>query len=263
MKDRIRIMEQMHVLCIIVGRWVLPRYGISRDQLSQMLLVNIGNAADILELMESLEDDDVQAHPPIMILILIIWQVSLLQFVFNRTATIDLNIPKDPPPPPPSPSKPERKHKHKHKHKHEAKETDKKGKHGKKGATQPPDGEQDTNQNNAAQVESQTPICSGCSSLVRWWRNYCLKEGRCGYIFFGTELWAICLSLLLQDVPFLFLRLVLIFEYTVQSHSNVFFLAKNTLLIMLQIYRSMVILQEDGDTNEQPAQQYRAGPLLA
>lgn len=36
------------ILLIIVGRWLLPRGELTRDQLSSLLLVYVANAADIM-----------------------------------------------------------------------------------------------------------------------------------------------------------------------------------------------------------------------
>ena len=36
------------ILLIIVGRWLLPRGELTRDQLSTLLLVYVANAADIM-----------------------------------------------------------------------------------------------------------------------------------------------------------------------------------------------------------------------
>lgn len=44
------VLHQLLLFILIVGRWLLPTgEGISRDQLSQLLLVFIGVGADILE----------------------------------------------------------------------------------------------------------------------------------------------------------------------------------------------------------------------
>ncbi|VEL15214.1 unnamed protein product, partial [Protopolystoma xenopodis] len=59
-----------------------------------------------------------------------------------------------------------------------------------------------------------------------------------------TELWAIGMSLMLQDMPFLALRLTMIIRFNVLSYSNMFFTCKNTLVIMLQVFRSGVIIAE-------------------
>ena len=48
-----KILEQMLLLILIIGRWLLPKGEITREQLSQLLLVYIGMAADIIELFEA------------------------------------------------------------------------------------------------------------------------------------------------------------------------------------------------------------------
>lgn len=47
------------MLIIILGRWMLPRGSITRDQLSTLLLEYVAIAADILELFEAFDDDKV------------------------------------------------------------------------------------------------------------------------------------------------------------------------------------------------------------
>ena len=47
------------MLIIILGRWMLPRGAITRDQLSMLLLGYVAIAADILELFEAFEDEQV------------------------------------------------------------------------------------------------------------------------------------------------------------------------------------------------------------
>ena len=48
-----KVLEQMLLLLLIIGRWLLPKGEITREQLSQLLLVYIGMAADIIELFEA------------------------------------------------------------------------------------------------------------------------------------------------------------------------------------------------------------------
>ena len=43
------LIEQLLLFVLILGRWLLPKGEISRDELSQLLLVYIGMAADIIE----------------------------------------------------------------------------------------------------------------------------------------------------------------------------------------------------------------------
>ncbi|KAF5927877.1 hypothetical protein HPG69_009243 [Diceros bicornis minor] len=67
---------------LIIGRWLLPiGGGITRDQLSQLLLLFVGTAADILEFTsDTLEEQNVRNSPSLVYAILIIWTWSMLQF---------------------------------------------------------------------------------------------------------------------------------------------------------------------------------------
>ncbi|CAG0890064.1 unnamed protein product, partial [Darwinula stevensoni] len=55
---------------------------------------------------------------------------------------------------------------------------------------------------------------------------------------------AILTTVVLQDGPFLIIRMVLIFHYNVVSYLNIFFTCKNTLVATLQIYRLFVLICE-------------------
>ncbi|XP_072484966.1 transmembrane protein 26 [Notamacropus eugenii] len=75
-------LHQTFLLLLIVGRWLLPiGGGITRDQLSQLLLMFVGTAADILEFTsETLEEHNVRNNPALVYAILTIWTWSMLQF---------------------------------------------------------------------------------------------------------------------------------------------------------------------------------------
>ncbi|VDN14168.1 unnamed protein product [Dibothriocephalus latus] len=284
---RIRIIEQLHLLSVIVGRWLLPRNGLSRDQLSQLLLINIGNAADILELFEAFNEEAVRLNPLLKICILCLWQASLFQFCFNKTATVEPNTPLAKSasqssnmyestaiirPNPvyscrgsaPVSRKissresiaiavlPDRKLASSHQHifaqaadlrrisvnnnlRSRVQLQDSTDTNG----SEMKDGDATMDLHGPNSIESSCGCCGR-----RGGANDCMQEGHCGYICFGTELWAIFMSLMLQDVPFLGLRLALVLRFNVRSYSNVFFTCKNSLLILLQVFRSAVILQE-------------------
>lgn len=104
-----QIVEQTLLLVLIIGRWLLPvGKTMTRDQLSQLLLVYIGTAgnihfdmlllfiiaflyyafiADIIELFEAFKEHDVQRNLTIIHLILTAWSISLMQFTLVVTAT--------------------------------------------------------------------------------------------------------------------------------------------------------------------------------
>ena len=60
----------------------------------------------------------------------------------------------------------------------------------------------------------------------------------------NPELYGILTSITLQDLPFLVVRLMLIFKYHVVSYTNMFFTSKNSVVITLLIYRLIVVHTE-------------------
>ncbi|XP_063162361.1 transmembrane protein 26 [Candoia aspera] len=75
-------LHQTFLLLLILGRWLLPIGGeITRDQLSQLLLLFVGTAADILEFnSETLEIENVRNKDALVYAILAVWTWSMLQF---------------------------------------------------------------------------------------------------------------------------------------------------------------------------------------
>ena len=83
----VMLIEQCLMLVLTIGRWMLPKGDLTRDQLSQLLLVYIGTAADIIEFFDSIKDDKVNTNKLFCLLVMSIWSWSLLQFTFVLTAT--------------------------------------------------------------------------------------------------------------------------------------------------------------------------------
>ncbi|XP_067858706.1 transmembrane protein 26-like [Heptranchias perlo] len=79
--------HQTLLILLIIGKWILPLgVGINRDQLSQLLLMFVGIAADILEFKsETLSEKRVRCHPELVYAILAIWTWSMLQFPLDLT----------------------------------------------------------------------------------------------------------------------------------------------------------------------------------
>ncbi len=86
MGGRAAVIEQTGVFILIIGRWTLPKGSISRDQFSQILLIYVGTAADIVEFSELYSDEQVRAVEPkatqntIYTGIMVVWGWSILQF---------------------------------------------------------------------------------------------------------------------------------------------------------------------------------------
>ena len=70
------------------------------------------------------------------------------------------------------------------------------------------------------------------------------KDEGCLKHMFQTEIWSILVNFLLQDGPFLAVRLYTIISLNLITYSIIFFTAKNALLIMLLIYRVCVVCCE-------------------
>lgn len=68
-----------------------------------------------------------------------------------------------------------------------------------------------------------------------------------------TELWSLVVSILMQDGPFLAVRLYAVFELRVINSTIVFFVLKNTIVVLLLAYRLVVVgflLSEEDDKDK-------------
>ncbi|XP_056147269.1 transmembrane protein 26-like [Lampris incognitus] len=79
--DWILALHQILLILLIVGKWLLPLGGgVTRDELSQLLLIFVGTAADILEFTSETLSDVKENSPQLVYIILAIWTWSMLQF---------------------------------------------------------------------------------------------------------------------------------------------------------------------------------------
>ena len=79
-------LELSLLLLIIVGRWVLPKGITSRSNLSQLLLVYMSVASDIVDLLTIFNEEQVLTSQRMLIATLIVLSWSLLQFATNMSA---------------------------------------------------------------------------------------------------------------------------------------------------------------------------------
>ncbi|CAF4430433.1 unnamed protein product, partial [Adineta steineri] len=79
-------LELSLLLLIVVGRWVLPKGITSRSNLSQLLLVYMSIASDIVDLLTIFNEDHVLASQRMLFATLIVLSWSLLQFATNMSA---------------------------------------------------------------------------------------------------------------------------------------------------------------------------------
>nr|XP_019945865.1 PREDICTED: transmembrane protein 26-like [Paralichthys olivaceus] len=74
-------LHQILLILLIVGKWLLPLGGgVTRDELSQLLLIFIGTAADTLEFTSETLSDVKEKSPMMVYIILGVWTWSMLQF---------------------------------------------------------------------------------------------------------------------------------------------------------------------------------------
>ncbi|KAL2083037.1 hypothetical protein ACEWY4_020810 [Coilia grayii] len=79
--DWILALHQVILILVIVGKWLLPiGGGVTRDELSQLLLIFVGTAADILEFTSETLSDVKDNSPQLVYVILGVWTWSMLQF---------------------------------------------------------------------------------------------------------------------------------------------------------------------------------------
>ena len=62
--------------------------------------------------------------------------------------------------------------------------------------------------------------------------------------FMETEMWGIFVSLVMQDGPFVVMRLIALVAFRIITYTNYFFTAKNALILTLQVYRMIAIYGE-------------------
>ena len=71
------------------------------------------------------------------------------------------------------------------------------------------------------------------------------RGGCCGGICGHEEIPQIMVALLMQDGPFLMLRLSLCIEYKVINELHIFFLCKNAIICILLLHRVIILVKED------------------
>ncbi|KAK7465102.1 hypothetical protein BaRGS_00037723 [Batillaria attramentaria] len=168
------VVEELMLYLMILGRWLLPRGEVGREQLSQLLFAFIGIASDIMELFSLFDEDMIRQDTIVTYFLLGVWSWSIVQFTLTFHAA----------------HKPRR----------------------ARGL-----------QLSSTQINPQLEN-----------RNAAIR----------VELGASLMSLFMQDGPFLALRLYCMVTYELINHSIVFFTAKNTLVILLLLYKITILLSK-------------------
>ncbi|XP_064633049.1 transmembrane protein 26-like [Lineus longissimus] len=188
-----QLIEQVMLCVLIISRWLMPlkRNHMTRDQLSQLLLVYLGLAADIVELLAIFDEPGLIDHVIFTFAILAAWSWSLMQFTLVLTAT-----------------------------------------RGQAFKT----GHRDNDVADADEHGSQTSLQLESAPE---------KKSSSGCFCCENETWSILVMLAMLDAPFLVLRLLSIFMYSINTYTIYFFTGKNILVCILQFYRLVIVISAE------------------
>ena len=84
--------EQTFLLFMIIGRWTLPKGQMSRDKLSNLLLVLIGKACDMTDFFTLFSHRNVAKDRSFTIVVLMVWSLSVFQFPISFTESRDDDV---------------------------------------------------------------------------------------------------------------------------------------------------------------------------
>ncbi|XP_063799130.1 transmembrane protein 26-like [Pseudophryne corroboree] len=181
-------LEQLLILVLIIGRWLMPKGQMSRDQLSQLLLTYLGLGADILDVLDLIKDPAVNTNFPLAIVGLILFSWAIMQFTIVLTQNVSLPSQKTP---------------------------------GDEESQTSPD-------------KNRPAVTSCCTAQV----------------------WTLVITVGMQDGPFLVYRIYLASMEGVDNDSIVFFICKNFLTVMIEIYRIAAFLCDERRNRKKPEQSH-------
>lgn len=259
------------ILLIIVGRWLLPRGELTRDQLSTLLLVYVANAADIMELFEVFDQQpDLWCKEGVALAVLATYSWSFLQFTLVFTATAE--------------TVPDSK---------EEKKTEAPGvnitEQAHSSGTKLPNyikklikQKAQKQKDELAEIEKNTDLRAAVDQMKQL-KAY-KSRGRQARLSIHDaafevvqvqrevrreeeilenhikqkqklklhgDLYSILTLMLMQDGPFLIVRLVLIIAYGVQAQLHIFFTGKNAMALALLVYRLVILITEYQEEKEE------------
>lgn len=252
------------ILLIIVGRWLLPRGELTRDQLSSLLLVYVANAADIMELFEVFDQEpNLWCIQGVALAVLATYTWSFLQFTLVFTATAE-TVPDTKPP---------------------ALEENKTNRSGDDHTKLPKYIKKLIKQkqkDELAKIENNTDLRAAVDQM-RQLKAYKDRGRQARFSIHDTalevvqvqrevrreeeilekqikqrqklklhgDLYSILTLMLMQDGPFLIVRLVLIIAYHVDALLHIFFTGKNAMALALLIYRLVILVMESSEDEEE------------
>ena len=276
------IVELSFMFIIILGRWILPKGNISHSALSQLLLVYLSLASDILDLLTLFNEREIYNSLPMVHIVLTVFSLCMFQFALNLTATrgrsfyaefdepeFEIHQSRQPRISPQllssstvrplsTPKMKPRAASFSAAQQHATVfENNHAEKHGNLtfAAVDPP--------SSTFPRPSISSLHSLPSSSV--WKDqrskYASRKSIAESVRFfvrkrsakllRSEVWSILVTVLLQDGPFFAVRLTAIFVYRVRSFFTYFFTFKNFLILILQSYRIVSICFEKDEQEQE------------
>ncbi|KAK2553068.1 Transmembrane protein 26 [Acropora cervicornis] len=235
-----QVFELGLIIGLIIGRWLLPRGEITRDQLSALLLGYVGTAADILELFEVLEEQAVSTTRQVTYAVLSVYSWSLLQFCLVTTATTGKNnqirITNNKVNPDDVINRKISLHKY-------GKQEELKERYIERLQMKRRQTEMNVMRGKGfkgVKEKKINPITTARGEVKQISRREMLLHG---------DIFGILTGIFMQDGPFLIFRLLLIIQYQVSSEMHIFFTCKNAIALSLLVYR-LCILTCTGEDEE-------------
>ncbi|XP_061700965.1 transmembrane protein 26 isoform X2 [Syngnathoides biaculeatus] len=79
-EDWVTGLEQTMLIVLVIGRWLMPMGHLSRDQLSQLLMVYVGLGADILDIFDTFRQQEIKENKKVLLVGLGLFSWALMQF---------------------------------------------------------------------------------------------------------------------------------------------------------------------------------------
>lgn len=182
----------------------MPKGKLSRDELSQLLLINMASAADIIEFFDIINISAVSFDKTMITYVLVLWSWSLLQFPLNTAVAFDKLI---------------------------------SGEDVK--TSQPP---------KITRLSSLPAYIVKRMSLNIYEKELDTSEQHSKPAL--GEFASITVGLVMQDGPYLVMRLFIISYYNTFGYMIVFLTVKNGLFVILEVYRLCVLFCHCKDSAE-------------
>ncbi|XP_018408583.1 PREDICTED: transmembrane protein 26-like [Nanorana parkeri] len=85
--NELQAMEEILILVLVIGRWLMPKGYMNREQLCQLLLTYLALGADILDILQLIKETKINTNKPAAVVGLCLFSWAILQFAIVLTQT--------------------------------------------------------------------------------------------------------------------------------------------------------------------------------